>query len=59
MYKICFILKDRRQGVVTIDNEIALFPEEDAAWKYIHTIMTQPEHPSFMWTVKVGEPCAK
>ena len=55
MYNVLFVLKDRQQGVVMYDNKPAMFESEDSAWKYIHSVMIQPEHPAFMWIRKVGE----
>ena len=50
MYNVCYLLPNREQGTV-----LQKFDTEESAWEFIHEVMLEKDHPTFMWIVKVGE----
>lgn len=52
MYIVHYIGQDLNRGVIMVNNALACFESYEDAWNYITLVMSQQEHPRFMWISK-------
>lgn len=49
MYIIMYMTSDNEKGILEDGHGPALFADDTSAYMYINELMSQEQHPKFMW----------